>query len=240
MEFRFPTLTPAVRGILIAIAAVFAGQLIVAAATGFDESAVERWVMRPFGLHTADVGLGHVWQLVTYMWLHSTDTIWHLAFNALSLYFFGSMLESMMARNRFMRLYFLGGIAGGVCVVLWDLIWVVGLGNGSMATTVGASGAVSAVIAALCWTVRDRWLNIFITKLKGIHLLAIIVAIDIVRGLTQPNVALPAHMGGMALGIAFIHGAGDPYRWWLKAQLWRQRRKLRVIQGGQPKDDLPN
>src|SRR5690349_18998123 len=55
---------------------------------------------------------GFVWQLITFQFLHVN---WlHLLFNCLSIFFFGRAVEMLMGRIRFLQLYFLSGIAGGL------------------------------------------------------------------------------------------------------------------------------
>src|SRR6185312_16448411 len=42
----------------------------------------------------------HVWQIVTYAFLHSTSVIWHLLFNMLGLWMFGAEVERYVGPRR--------------------------------------------------------------------------------------------------------------------------------------------
>jgi len=52
------------------------------------------------------------WTLVTYMFLHGGLS--HLLFNMLGLFFFGSRVEMRLGSRRFLALYFIAGITGGL------------------------------------------------------------------------------------------------------------------------------
>ena len=57
-----------------------------------------------------------IWQLVTYLFLHGG--IWHLLFNMLALWMFGTPLERDWGTRRFLKYYFICGIGAGICDVL--------------------------------------------------------------------------------------------------------------------------
>src|SRR5262252_7046162 len=61
---------------------------------------------------------GKIWQLITFQFLHSTPWPWHVLFNCLGLYFFGRPVEEIVGGRRFLGLYLLAGIAGGLTQVL--------------------------------------------------------------------------------------------------------------------------
>lgn len=51
-----------------------------------------------------------VWQIITHMFMHSNEYIFHIVFNMLGLYFFGSPLEFMWGRNKFLFFYISCGL----------------------------------------------------------------------------------------------------------------------------------
>src|SRR5512145_1788311 len=61
-------------------------------------------ILMNLGLIPHDVWHGHLWQLVTYMFLHGG--FFHLAFNMLALWMFGSELEYLWGARRFLVYYF--------------------------------------------------------------------------------------------------------------------------------------
>ena len=48
----------------------------------------------------------HLWQIVSYAFLHSTDTYWHLLFNMFGLWMFGSGIERYVGPQRLLACYF--------------------------------------------------------------------------------------------------------------------------------------
>ncbi len=55
----------------------------------------------------------HVWQFVTYMFMHAS--IDHIFFNMLSFWMFGSVLENVWGTKRFLLFYFFTGIGAALC-----------------------------------------------------------------------------------------------------------------------------
>src|SRR5947209_17494307 len=84
-----------------------------------------------------------VWQLVTYMFLHSLQSFFHILFNMLALWMFGTPVEQTWGTRRFLQYYFLCGIGGGICVVLANYLF----GN-PHTSTLGASGAIYGLLLA--------------------------------------------------------------------------------------------
>ena len=90
MRFAFPPLTPVVRGLLIANVAIF----IIRALPWPDYLGL-------LGAMDADRFLhGQIWRAVTYQYLHSQESAFHLLFNMIGLYFLGTMLEPPEANHR--------------------------------------------------------------------------------------------------------------------------------------------
>src|SRR5689334_15542630 len=90
-----------------------------------------------------------VWQLVTYMFLHTG--IGHILWNMLALWMFGAELERLWGTARFLRFYFLCGIFAGLTVVVFSYIF-----GGIYSATAGSSGAVLANLMAYALMFPDR------------------------------------------------------------------------------------
>ena len=61
-----------------------------------------------------------VWQLATYMFLHGG--LFHILFNMLALWMFGTELERMWGTRYFVKFYFVTGIGAGMLTVLFSLL----------------------------------------------------------------------------------------------------------------------
>ena len=73
------------------------------------------------GLHypaSKDFG---IWQIVTYMFMHSPTNISHVIFNMFALWMFGNTLENVWGSKRFLNYYLITGIGAGIVqiIVAW-------------------------------------------------------------------------------------------------------------------------
>jgi membrane associated rhomboid family serine protease len=128
------------------------------------------------------------WRMLTAAFVHSPTSLFHILFNMYALYIIGGYLEPMLGRLRFGVLYFVSALGGSVGYVL------LATGQGWLTPTVGASGAVFGLFAAvlvLNWHLgRDT---------AGI---LVLLAINGVIGFVIPNIAWQAHLGGAVTGAA--------------------------------------
>ena len=60
---------------------------------------------------------GQVWRLLTYAFLHSTASLWHIAMNMLFLYLFGREIEDLYGAGEFLAFYLVAAVVGGVAFV---------------------------------------------------------------------------------------------------------------------------
>jgi membrane associated rhomboid family serine protease len=127
------------------------------------------------------------WTIFTAMFIH--DGFWHLFFNMLVLFFFGSYLSRLVGNNWFTLVYFVGGLAG-------NLLYLV-LGN-EYTIAVGASGAIYAVAGALAVLVPN--LRIWVWFVIPLPLWVVVLVIFVVLSFS-PGVAWQAHIGGLIIGL---------------------------------------
>jgi rhomboid protease GluP len=136
------------------------------------------------------VAEGEWWRLVTSAFLHSGFV--HLAMNMLSLYFLGSFAEISFGRSRFLALYFISGIGGGLAYLYFGPF---------NAPAVGASGAIFGLLGGVFGFAIRR--GTFSTRNPVISQLLVLTAINLFLGATIPNVSNTAHIGGLIGGIVF-------------------------------------
>src|SRR3954468_12604852 len=148
--------------------------------------------------------------LITSMFMHGG--LLHLGGNMLFLWIFGNNIEDSMSRARFAAFYILGGLAALLGQTLID--------PSSTAPTVGASGAIAAVLGgyALLYprarVVTLIFIIIFFTivELPALVVLGLWILIQVLYGaaeVAQPvggsgGVAYFAHIGGFLFGLALI------------------------------------
>ncbi|MGB3683921.1 MAG: rhomboid family intramembrane serine protease [Rubrobacteraceae bacterium] len=136
------------------------------------------------------VAQGEAWRLLTSMFLQSGFA--HIAFNMVALYFLGTLAESAFGHWRFLVLYLLGGLSGGIALLYF--------GDFS-GPAVGASGAIFGLLGSvLGYSLRQgtfSWQNPLIRQLL------ILLGINVWLGLSIGNISNTAHMGGLVGGFVF-------------------------------------
>jgi len=138
---------------------------------------------------------GEYWRIFTAMFLHAG--IFHIGLNMLSLFFIGRVVEIMYGKWRYLTIYLLAGIFGGISFLF--------LSPGEVA--VGASGAIFGVFGALgvFYIVNRRAMGSF--GGGAISNWIFWLVLNLVLGIAPgSNIAIWAHMGGLVAGmiLAFI------------------------------------
>lgn len=82
---------------------------------------------------------GELWRVITYMFLHAS--LLHLIVNMYSLYALGASVENFLGRWKFIVVYLVSGICGGL----------LSAATGSNSISVGASGAIFGLAGALLY-----------------------------------------------------------------------------------------
>ena len=145
--------------------------------------------------------------LLTSMFMHGG--LLHIGGNMLFLWIFGNNVEDSMGRAKFVAFYLLGGLAATAAQVAFD--------TDSAVPTLGASGAVAAVLGAYALlyprarVVSLIFIIIFITVIElpawlvlfGWAILQVFSASS-QAGLEGGGVAYWAHIGGFVFGLALI------------------------------------
>ena len=163
----------------------------------WDPIVLEQWFRLPSNL--VDF-LGKPWSLVTYAFFHGG--FGHIFWNMLVLYFFGRTFLNLFGGKRFLSVYFLGIIAGGLLFMIGYNVVPALVGINSV--LVGASAGVTAVLIFVCAYLPNQTVRLFIIDLKLWHIGVIVVLMDLFRLSTGQNVGgMLAHLGGAALGYFY-------------------------------------
>ena len=176
------------------------------------------------GLHFFLASDFHVWQLVSYMFMHGGFT--HILMNMFMLWMFGMVVENVWGPRKFLFYYLVCGIGAGLCQELaqYAAYVVEGLAQydsvrmgGSivpmsvylnMMTTVGASGAIYAVLLAFGMLFPEERMFIIPIPIpiKAKWFVMGYAALELYQAMagTGGNVAHLAHLGGMIFGFFMI------------------------------------
>jgi membrane associated rhomboid family serine protease len=137
--------------------------------------------------------LGAISTLFGHMFLHGGAA--HLIMNMVMLLAIGRVLEPVLGSRRFLLLYLLSGLLGGLAEWLWA--------PGSTVPAVGASGAISGLVAAQAMLFGQSRRGPF---LQALGLGVAWVLLQVVTGavLAGPGlrIAIMAHIGGFVAGLA--------------------------------------
>ncbi len=125
------------------------------------------------------------WRMITAGFAHSESNPLHVLLNMYSLYVFGSILEPMLGRARFLGLWLISLFGSSVAVMYLNTpdTWVL-----------GASGGVFGLMAA--YFVVLRAIGERSQGLLGL------IGINLVFGFIMPGVSWQAHLGGLLAGGA--------------------------------------
>jgi rhomboid family protein len=124
-------------------------------------------------------------------------------------------LEQDWGTRRFLKYYFLCGLAAGICVVLANIL------VGDWYTpTIGASGAIFGLLVAfgVLYPNQTVLMN-FLFPIKAKYMVMIYAGIELLTtfGGGNTGVSTVAHLGGMAFGYVYLKIGGPRVR--MKSQL---------------------
>lgn len=142
------------------------------------------------------------WTLITYMFLHKD--IWHILFNMLWLYWFGTIFLQYLDQRKLVSVYILGGIGGAVLYIISFNIFPAFSGLVSESVAIGASASVMAVVIAIAAYVPDYTIHLLLlgrVKIKYMAL-AILVLTSFMDFSVNSGGKL-AHIGGAIFGYLY-------------------------------------
>ena len=146
------------------------------------------------------VSRGEYWRLVTYGLIHAD--VGHLAFNMITLYFFGRVIEPFLVGEIGQA----GYVAFYVAALVFSILptYATNRDNAEY-RSLGASGAVSAVLFAFILTNPWSMLLVFFIPMPAIVYAVAYTAYSIwMDRARKDNVNHSAHLWGAAFGVAFM------------------------------------
>jgi membrane associated rhomboid family serine protease len=199
-------------------------------------------VTETLGLVPAAVlGSLHVWQLVTYMFLHGG--LLHILFNMLALWMFGTELERMWGTRFFLKFYFVTGVGAAALTVAFSYLPFAFAAQLHNSIIIGASGAIYGLLLAYGMYFPDRPIYLyFVFPIPARYFVLILGAIAFYSSLGDTGgVANATHLGGLLVGFLFLKSASVhplselKYRY-LRWKINRVRKKFDVYSGGRADD----
>ena len=169
---------------------------------------IETFALWPLGLTGKELFKGiapsfHIWQLVTYSFLHGG--LFHLLLNMYALWLFGTRIEYAWGSKAFAIYYFVCVLGAGLVQLL---VASQTMDEGSIYPTVGASGGVFGLLLAFGLTFPNERLMLIFPPiiLKAKWFVLIYAAVELYAGVTGTlaGIAHFAHLGGMLFGFLLL------------------------------------
>jgi membrane associated rhomboid family serine protease len=233
-EARSRAPASAFKRVMMLISAVFVAQF------GFGWLADHHPFLPWGGVSVRELGQGHVWTLVTYMFVHGS--LGHFMLNMLLLWFVGRQVQDLFGSRHFTQIFLFSGIFGAALEMVVNAF----VHGDTTTPLVGASAAAFGLLLALAVLLPMEQITAFIffivpvplrlwTLAKALCLIQLVFALGTVlfpgsmpEGM---KIAYFAHLGGAAVGWLYARAlgyGGQPMTYasqWQPAETARQRRE---------------
>jgi membrane associated rhomboid family serine protease len=134
------------------------------------------------GVFSPGVADGAYWLLLTSVFTH--QQLLHVAFNMLSLWMIGPLVEAGLGRARYLATYLLCGLAGSA-LVYWAA--------SPYTPTLGASGAIFGLLGAL--------IVLFARRGLPVQQLVLVAVLNFALTFSNSGISWQAHVGGFVAGV---------------------------------------
>lgn len=161
------------------------------------------WMLDNFAVSWVSVDEGRYWTLLTSIFSH--NMLLHLFINMFVLNSFGSLLEVLLGRKRFLNFYLFAGVAGSVTHAIVSNVLL----QRPEQLAVGASGAIAGLILLFSLVFPKEKIFLFgILPLPAIFGALAFIGLDLWGLLAQTQggglpIGHGAHLGGAFAGIIY-------------------------------------
>ncbi len=221
-QLGFWKLTPAIKWVMIANAAIYVVELVT-----YNWLKIDAMVVH-LSLTPLRVVPGlELWQPLTYMWMHDPRSPMHILLNMFGLWMFGTMLEQRWGALGFLKYYVATGAIAGLVVLAAGWIF------GSQDTlTLGASGSIYAVVIGFGLLFPNLQIYLLgILPMKAKWLVYLVIGGTVISYLARaPGISIAAHAGGMAAGALLLTGWWNPMNVHRSLRRLMLRRRLRIVE----------
>ncbi len=178
---------------------------VVAFLFNVEGGVFESYILDYFSLPASfDVLITRPWTLITYMFLHLD--FFHILFNMLWLYWFGKIFLLYLSSKQLLRIYFWGGISGGLLYILAYNIFPAFSAALPVAKALGASASVMAIVTSISFFVPNYFIHlIFFGRIRILYLAIALFVIDFFMIRSSNSGGHLAHIGGFIYGFAYIY-----------------------------------
>lgn len=142
-----------------------------------------------------------IWQLFSYMFLHSPQNILHILFNMYLLWIFGIAIEEEWGGKEFLKYYLFSGVGAGISILILNYFQV------PWSLTIGASGAIYALLLAFGIIYPNaEILLFFIIPMKAKYAVLLFGSFEFFMTLsaTGSHISHIGHLGGIIFGLLYF------------------------------------
>jgi membrane associated rhomboid family serine protease len=142
------------------------------------------------------------WTIITYMFVHKD--IWHILFNMLWLYWFGTIFLEYLDQRKLVAVYILGGLSGAIVYIISFNAFPAFTGLVADSVAIGASASVMAIVIAIAAYVPDYTINLlFVGRVKIKYMALAIFILTSVMDFSINSGGKLAHIGGALFGYLY-------------------------------------
>jgi len=181
--------------LLICVMAYFI-QTLLPFLFGFPTANLLAWFSLPGSLGAF---LFKPWTILSYAFFHASFS--HLFWNMVMLYFGGQLFLNLFSKQRFINVFFLGVLVGGLVFLLSYMLFPVF--SGIDATLIGASAGVTAVFIFICTYMPLQEVRVLFFNVKLWQLGVFFIVTDLIQIPNGNAGGHLAHIGGGLLGFIY-------------------------------------
>ncbi len=128
---------------------------------------------------------GEYYRLITSVFIHIG--IMHLFFNSYALYIFGTQIERVMGKMKYLIFFLLTGIGGNIVTFFFSFETI----------SAGASGSLFGILGAFVYLIQHH--KNMITP-QGRKSILKLLGLNLIITFISPSISITAHLGGLIIG----------------------------------------
>lgn len=128
---------------------------------------------------------GEYYRLITSVFIHIG--VMHLFFNSYALYIFGTQIERVMGKVKYLIFFLLTGIGGNIVTFFFSFETI----------SAGASGSLFGILGAFVYLIQHH--KDMITP-EGRKSILKLLGLNLVITFISPSISITAHLGGLIIG----------------------------------------
>ncbi|WP_321826944.1 rhomboid family intramembrane serine protease [Maribacter dokdonensis] len=195
LKYQYSRLNIAEKLIVINVI-VFLINALVPFLLGLSGNSIVKWFELPNDI--VDIAF-QPWSIITYSFFHGG--FGHLFWNMLLIYFVGRIFLNLFDAKRFLNVYVLGVILGGLFFVLGYNIFPAFFNTN--AYLIGASAGANAVLIFICTYLPNQEVRVIFFNVKLWIVGAVVVLSDLIQLPISNSGGHLAHLGGAFLGYLY-------------------------------------